>query len=474
MDSPRRPGEQIKLFPKQFNDFYKGNNFYVTLAYKNRVLIGQAFYLRKKLASGKYVTWIVQLVVSKKHRNQGIAKRIMQSIWGFSDDYAWGLFTPNINTIKVLESTTFRKCNPSVILKHIDEIKQISKEISFTKNCKFNVTNEVSNINTNFYVDRTLDPQKDYETEWLLGDLPAGHEWLAFTFQEQKIDIENYSKNFDRIISFSEEVLKDAYSRMRIKTQAWAQKHEDEVKYIINKTNLKENSDVIELGCGVGRHAFEFAQFNMNVVGIDFSQKHINNAKKNKKKQKIKNIKFYSSDIRTYKTNKQFDLVTCLYDVIGSFPDEKDNNAIIAKAYKLLKNGGYFVLSVMNFELTNKIVPDTQKGDLKKEPQILLKLKPSTEMMKTGNVFIPEYLAIDIDTNLIYRKEQFSSYGNNNLPAEYIIRDRRYTAHEIQSILAKYGFKIIEYKYVSAGNFANSLKPTEDKAKEILVVCQKV
>lgn len=102
MDSPRRPGEQIKLFPKQFNDFYKGNNFYVTLAYKNRVLIGQAFYLRKKLASGKYVTWIVQLVVSKKHRNQGIAKRIMQSIWGFSDDYAWGLFTPNINTIKVL------------------------------------------------------------------------------------------------------------------------------------------------------------------------------------------------------------------------------------------------------------------------------------------------------------------------------------------------------------------------------------
>lgn len=246
------------------------------------------------------------------------------------------------------------------------------------------------------------------------------------------------------------------------------------VKYIINKTNLKENSDVIELGCGVGRHAFEFAQFNMNVVGIDFSQKHINNAKKNKKKQKIKNIKFYSSDIRTYKTNKQFDLVTCLYDVIGSFPDEKDNNAIIAKAYKLLKNGGYFVLSVMNFELTNKIVPDTQKGDLKKEPQILLKLKPSTEMMKTGNVFIPEYLAIDIDTNLIYRKEQFSSYGNNNLPAEYIIRDRRYTAHEIQSILVKYGFKIIEYKYVSAGNFANSLKPTEDKAKEILVVCQKV
>lgn len=473
-NAPCKAGENIKMAPSYYKKHYFKNDYYITLAYKNRVLVGQALYIRKKVNKWKYMTWIVQLVVKKTEREKGIAKKLMQSIWGFSNDYAWGLVTPNIYTIQTLESTTFRRCTPKIIKKHLYEIEKLASDIDFIDPQKFIINTEQSVVDTNFHVVRKYNPYEHYHGQWTLGSLPEGFEWLAFTFNQQDIDVDKYKDRAKELIEFSEDNLKDAYSRMRIKKHKWAKNSKAEVDYILNFINIKQNSNILDMGCGIARHSIELALRNYNVVGIDFSKRHIKYARKQIKKQSIQNLRLYPSDARNFNSTKSFDLILCLYDVIGSFPEEKDNIQIIKNAYKLLNKKGYMVISVMNYELTESIVPQKQKDDLLNHPEILMKLAPSTDMMATGNIFNPEHLAIDTKTKIVYRKEQFPSMKSGYLPAEYIIRDKRYTMNEISELVEKEGFKIIDSRYVQAGKFEKSLNALDKSAKEILLFCQKV
>lgn len=125
----------------------------------------------------------------------------------------------------------------------------------------------------------------------------------------------------------------------------------------------------------------------------------------------------------------------------------------------------------MNMELTENIVPKEKKGSMKKNPNILMKLPPSNIMQANGDIFNPEFLAIDTDTGLVYRKEQFS--GDNGLSAEYVIRDKRYTRKEICNLIERQGFEILDIFFVRAGHFDEPLEALDTHAKEICIVAKK-
>ena len=82
-----------------------------------------------------------------------------------------------------------------------------------------------------------------------------------------------------------------------------------------------------------------------------------------------------------------------------------------------------------------------------------------------------EYFVIDEKTSVVYRKEMFK--GDGLLDSEYIVRDKRYTQKEIESMFVKKGFTIIDSRFVQAGHWDVSLKNTDLKAKEILLVVKK-
>ena len=74
-------------------------------------------------------------------------------------------------------------------------------------------------------------------------------------------------------------------------------------------------------------------------------------------------------------------------------------------------------------------------------------------------------------SSLVYRKEQFGD--DNSLSAEYIIRDKRYTMCEIEALLIKCKFEILDKRYVRAGHFDESLSALDKHAKEICIVARK-
>jgi SAM-dependent methyltransferase/GNAT superfamily N-acetyltransferase len=467
-----KAGLNVRMSVPYYERHYMANDHYVALAKVNSKVIAHAFYVRKTV-NGRSITWVLQLVVQKNYRGKGIGSRLLHSIWGFSNDCAWGLATANPLTVKTLESATFREVLPSEISKHMDEIKWLGSKIHFVKD--YLVDDERSMVNTEFFVD--LQDVEEltssaFNGNWKLGDLLPGYEWLAFTFDDQPIH-DGYEKNFMNIIRFSEERLKDAYGRMNIKHQPWAHHTKKEVEFIFKTMEHigVDISNVIDLGCGNGRHSIEIASKSpeIKVRGVDFSAMNIRAAKARSKK--LPNLSFSVADCRKIRRRSEYDLALCLYDVVGSFPDEKDNMRIISKIYDNLVPGGHVFISVMNMELTEHLAHTGNIGPISKDPKILFDLKASNIMQRTGNIFDPDHYAIDTVTGLVFRKEQFHSDGR--LSVEYVIRDKRYRRAELEELMIKRGFEIITSEYVQAGRWDEPLNSIDPRAKEILVIARK-
>lgn len=463
-----RPGEKIKMGAGYYKKNYCKPGFYVALAKIEGKLVGQAFYIRKRYEGYGMMTWVLQLVVDRSHRKKGIASTLLRSIWGFSDDYAWGLATANPCTVKTLESATFRKCKPVVIRKNLRAIKLIGADTTFVNGDSYDVTNCSSQVNTKFFVDNS-EFASEGSCEEYLGKLKPGYEWLAFTFQNQDLQLDKYIENFDKTVAFSEKILKETYSRMDIVEHGWAKGTPEEVAFMMQYLN---QGTVLDFGCGTGRHSIELARKGYRVHGIDFAQKHIDYANNCKVQEGLEEkCSFECADVRKFRGNERVDNLICMYDVIGSFPEEKDNRDILLAAYDNLKVGGIMILSVMNMELTDYIVPQDRKVNLQKNPNALLKLPPSRIMKITGNIFDPEYIVIDTRTDLVYRKEQFDD--DSNLSAEYVIRDKRYRMKEIRQLVKEIGFEILTSRYVRSGHFEEELTATDIHAKEICIVARK-
>lgn len=255
--------------------------------------------------------------------------------------------------------------------------------------------------------------------------------------------------------------------------QSWTAGTKDEVSFILEFMNNHESpvttkTKVLDIGCGTGRHLNMLVKRQplKKAVGIDFSRANIEKAI-NAATGLLEKPIFKVHDARTYMSSSSFDLVLCLYDVIGSYREEPENDRIIDSVKRNLKKGGYAFISVMNMEYTESIA--LYRDSLSTNPKALLHLKPSENMAKNGDVFNPEHFIINTDDGLVYRKEQFRD--KKGLDAEYLIADKRYTMAEMTSKLENKGLRVVESKYICAKHWKRSLEPSE--AKEILFIVQK-
>lgn len=476
-------GERIKLSPARIQSWVQSEHTYIATARDEKKLIGYAIAVVASTNKQEYnnpkklISWVTQLVVHEEHRQKGIAKTLLFSFWGFSNYYAWGILSASPYAIRALESATKRKSIPAKIKqKHKKIIKFGIDYINYiTRETEFFINKEASKANTNFPSDISdindkLANVKSDEVPWNMGMIDEGWEWFAFTFNDQKRK-KLTSNEVEELLKSSDEMAVQAYSRMPMddKSQGWAKFQKHEIDFLIEQCKLSVGASILDVGCGTGRHSLELAHRGYNVLGVDYANELITQAER-KGKDKNVNAKFARVDFRNSNLQSEYDTVLCVYDVIGSFVDEKKNEQIIENIYKHTKNNKYALISVMNFELTEFIAK--YKFQFANNPDDIFEIPASNTMEKTGNIFNPKYFAVDKDNGIVYRREQFSM--GTNLQTELIVRDKRYTREEICSICEKHGFKIIFSRYVQAGKWDVELASTDKKAKEILVLCQKI
>jgi len=86
------------------------------------------------------------------------------------------------------------------------------------------------------------------------------------------------------------------------------------MKYLISKTKLDKEHEVLDIGCGPGKYLLEFAKIVKETVGIDISPKMISYARDNVKKQHLNNVNlkvapWQTLNIDRCQWNKKFNLV---------------------------------------------------------------------------------------------------------------------------------------------------------------------
>jgi SAM-dependent methyltransferase len=103
---------------------------------------------------------------------------------------------------------------------------------------------------------------------------------------------------------------------------------------------------LLELGCGTGKHAIELARRGWQVVGVDRSEEMVVQAKNrnfNSEETIQKAISFQVGDVRTVRVDQQFDSVISLFHVLSYQTTNADLQAEIATAATHLRSGGLFL-----------------------------------------------------------------------------------------------------------------------------------
>ena len=386
----------------------------------------------------------------------------------------WGLASANPYAVRALEKATRRRCDTKSMEKNKKVLKKVVDAVPYLKDKELRVGSKESVVCSDFFQDLGLLPSRlrdaNAKSPWLLGNLQDGEEWLATTFRSQS-QVRWSDADQQKFMSMSNSIARDAYERMPQEIHSWANPKlaTSEAEYIIRKAGLKSGSTVLDWGCGTGRHAMAFAKNGLKTVGVDFSESALSTARSESKSIDSSLVSFMSGDCRHVDLKKSFNCVVCLYDVVGSFPDEESNQSILKKAIDHIEPGGWLVLGVLSYRFMRERAKHLSRSN--KIFDHLDDIAASNIMQESGEIFDPEFVLLDTELKLAYRKEMFDTDGQ--LPVELIVRDRRYELDEIVNLCAENGVTVVESGFVRAGRFDLVETEQSDVTKEILVLARK-
>jgi SAM-dependent methyltransferase len=146
--------------------------------------------------------------------------------------------------------------------------------------------------------------------------------------------------------------------------QLYAHRNEAEaadfIEQLLAELQPTQNSSMLDLGCGAGRHAKHLASKGFVVTGIDLSFSSIHKAIK----LQTPNLQFYRRDMRTPFGHGLFDYVFNFFTSFGYFTDVKENNLVLQNIFNALKPGGSVVIDYLNVPVAEKKIVPVENKDI--------------------------------------------------------------------------------------------------------------
>lgn len=226
-----------------------------------------------------------------------------------------------------------------------------------------------------------------------------------------------------------------------------------ECDFIEKELNYDKSLQIIDIGCGTGRHAIELTKRAYSVTGIDLSESQLAKAREKAKANNLK-IDFLKHDARNLPFENQFDLAIMLCE--GGFPlmeTDEMNYEILKNVSKTLKNSAKFIFTTLNglFPLYHSINEFHESNN-----------------NKDGAHYKSENF--DLMTFRDYNITTFTDDDGKEHRLES--NERYYVPSEITWLLKSLGFKKIEIFGAKLGAFSREDKlSTEDY--EMLVIAEK-
>jgi len=119
-----------------------------------------------------------------------------------------------------------------------------------------------------------------------------------------------------------------------------------EAEFVIDAMGLTPGDQLLDVGCGYGRHAMELAARGFHVVGLDMSTPLLVRGGEEAHRRGLA-INFVRGDMRELDFEGQFNGAYCLFSTFGYFDDET-NKKTVANIARALKPGGRVLIEILN------------------------------------------------------------------------------------------------------------------------------
>jgi SAM-dependent methyltransferase len=219
-----------------------------------------------------------------------------------------------------------------------------------------------------------------------------------------------------------------------------------EAEFVIDAMGLTPGAQVLDVGCGYGRHAMELAARGFHVVGLDLSTPLLVRGGEEAQRRGLQ-INFVRGDMRELDFEAQFDAAYCLFSTFGYFDDET-NKKTIANIARALKPGGRVMIEILNRDYLITDLPTRVwwEGD--------------------GCVVLEE-----VELNYFSSRIQVnrSVVFDDGRQLEQEISVRAYSLHEVGKLMHAAGFRVLE---VSGGYHTRS-RFFGNQSRHIIVLAER-
>jgi len=193
-----------------------------------------------------------------------------------------------------------------------------------------------------------------------------------------------------------------------------------EVEFIERSLALTAASRVLDLACGIGRHAVAMAQRGHRVTGIDFNAHYLALGEQAARAAGVE-VTWMQSDMRAFTTDTPFDAVYSFFTSFGYYSDD-ENEQVLENVARTLKPGGRFLIDLTNRDFT--LTHPNQRNWIQRQDGALLM----------------EETTLDLTSSRVTSRQTLIEPGaGSRITKEFDLRV--YTCAELSALMRRHGLE---------------------------------
>lgn len=219
----------------------------------------------------------------------------------------------------------------------------------------------------------------------------------------------------------------------------------EDVDALLLLTQLEAPAAVLDLCCGVGRHALELARRGMQVTAVDRTRSYLEQAQALSCAEELA-IDWVEQDMREPLPGRRFELCINLYTSFGYFEDPSDDLRVAQHVHLALEPGGLFVLELVGKEVLARIFEEREWTELADGSFLLQERRILSDWQEIENRWV------------LLQRGQVHDYSS---------RYRLYSGAELRQLLLAAGFGRVDL----FGDLEGT--PYDNEARRLVAVARK-
>ena len=215
----------------------------------------------------------------------------------------------------------------------------------------------------------------------------------------------------------------------------------------------KYNGPVLELACGTGRIAIPIAKKGISIVGLDFSVKMLEQARRNSKENNVE-IEWIEADMTDFSLNREFSVIIMPAAAMNWVLENNSIKKCLTCIKDHLNQDGRFIFNVFNPNL----------DILKRDPLKKYNIDEYPDPEGKGTVVVTTSNYYDKATQISHVTSYYSIKNKETIKK---LKLRMFFPQELDALLNYNGFKI-DQKY---GSFTE--EPFNSESNWQIVICHK-